>query len=85
MNEIEGALAVVSLKKAILEGFKDGLERSTSAQEIEARRAAEKKEAMAYLTGEKEKALKVRKGTNTAGKTRAESSALEMAKGTLKQ
>jgi len=40
---------------------------------------------MAYLTGEKEKALKVRKGTATAGKTRAESSALEMAKGTLKQ
>ena len=85
MNEIEGALAVMSLKREILEGFKDGLERNMSAQEIEARRAAEKKEAMAYLTGEKEKALKVRKGTTTAGKTRAESSALEMAKGTLKQ
>ena len=85
MYEIEGALAVMSLKREILEGFKDGLERSMSAQEIEVRRAAEKKEAMAYLTGEKEKALRVRKETTTAGKARAESSALEMAKGTFKQ
>jgi hypothetical protein len=49
------------------------------------RMAAERKEAGEYLTGEKEKALNVRKGTTTTGKARAESSALEMAKGTLKQ
>lgn len=48
------------------------------------RMAAEKKEAREYLNGEKEKALNVRKGTTAAGKARAESSALEMAKGTLK-
>lgn len=85
MTAIEGALAVVSLKKEILQGLKDGMERNMSAQQKGARAAAEKKEAMAYLTGEKEKALRVRKETTTAGKARAESSALEMAKGTFKQ
>jgi hypothetical protein len=85
LNAIEGALAVVDLQKEILEGIKDGLVRNMSAQQMAARVAAEKKEAREYLIGEKENALKVRKGTTTAGKARAESSALEMAKGTLKQ
>ncbi|GAB7326784.1 hypothetical protein MBLNU13_g10726t2 [Cladosporium sp. NU13] len=85
MTAVEGALAVVNLKKEILEGLKDGMERNMSAQQKGARTAAEKKEAMAFLTGEKEKALRVHKGTHTAGMVRAESSALEMAKGTFKQ
>lgn len=59
--------------------------RKMSAHQMALRMAAEKKEAREYLNGEKEKALNVRKGTTTAGKARAESSALEMAKGTLKQ
>jgi hypothetical protein len=85
MTAVEGALAVVNLNKELLEGIKDGLERNMSAQQRILRAAAEKKEAMDYLTSEKEKALNVRKSTTTAGKTRAESSALEMAKGTFKQ
>lgn len=75
----------MDLQKEILEGIKDGLVRNMSAQQMAARVAAEKKEAREYLIGEKENALKVRKGTTTAGKARAESSALEMAKGTFKQ
>lgn len=78
-------MAVTDLRKALLEGYKDGLVRNMSAHQMALRTAAEKKEAKEYLTGEKEKALKVHKGTTTAGKGRAESSALEMAKGTLKQ
>ena len=84
MSAVEGALAVVNLKKEILEGLKDGMERNMSAQQKGARAATERKEAMSYLSGEKEKALKVHKGTTTAGMARAESSALEMAKGTFK-
>jgi hypothetical protein len=78
-------MAVMDLKKEILKGYKDGLVRNMSAHQMTLRMAAERKEAGEYLTGEKEKALNVRKGTTTTGKARAESSALEMAKGTLKQ
>jgi hypothetical protein len=85
MTAIEGALAVVNLQRELLKGAKGGLERSMSAQQMGSRIAAENREAKEYLTGEKIKALKVRKGTTTAGKARAESSALEMAKGTFKQ
>jgi hypothetical protein len=74
----------MDLKKEILKGYKDGLVRNMSAHQMALRMAAEKKEAREYLNGEKEKALNVRKGTTAAGKARAESSALEMAKGTLK-
>jgi hypothetical protein len=81
MTAIEGALAVVNLQRELLKGAKGGLERSMSAQQMGSRIAAENREAKEYLTGEKTKALKVRKGTTTAGK----SSALEMAKGTFKQ
>jgi hypothetical protein len=85
LNAVERALAVTDLRKALLEGYKDGLVRNMSAHQMVLRMAAEKKEVREYLTGEKEKALNVRKGTTAAGKARAESSALEMAKGTFKR
>lgn len=85
MTAVEGALAVMDLNREILKGVMDGLERNMSPQQKAARAAAEKKEAMDYLTGEKEKALNVRKRTTTMGKARAESSALEMVKGTFQQ
>jgi len=83
MTSVDGALAVVSLQKEILEGVKGGLERSMSAQQMGARIAAEKKVAKDVLTGDKQNALKVRGGSTTMGKQRAESAAMEMAKGTF--
>jgi hypothetical protein len=83
MTSVDGALAVVSLQKEILEGVRDGLERSMSAQQMGARVAAEKKVAKDVLTGNKQNALKVRGSSTTTGKQRAESAALEMAKGTF--
>jgi len=83
MTAVDAALAVVDLQKVILEGVKGNLERSMAAQQTGSRITAEKKVAKDYLTGEREKALKVRGDSTTAAKKRAESSALEMAKGTF--
>lgn len=85
MTAVEGAMAAIDLNKEILKGVMDNLERNMPPQQKVARAAAEKKVAMDYLTGEKVRALNVRKRTTTTGKARAESSALEMAKGTFKQ
>ena len=86
MTAVQGAMAAIDLNKEILKGVMDNLERNMSPEQKAARAAAEKKQAMDYLTGEKVKALNVRKRTTTTtGKARAESSALEMAKGTFKQ
>ena len=85
ISGVENALAEINLKKVILEGYKDGLERRLSAEQMGSRIAAEKEEAKEYLAAEKVKALKVRGGSSSVGKARAESSALEMAKGTFEK
>lgn len=85
MAAVDAALVVVNHQKEILAGVKGGLERSMSAQQMGSRIAAEKKVAKEYLAGDKQKALKVSGDTTTWGKARAESSALEMAKGTFTQ
>jgi hypothetical protein len=83
LTTVDGALAVVSLQKGILEGVKGGLERSMSAQQMGSRIAAEKKVAKDALAGDQQKALKVRGDSTIAGKKRAENAAMEMAKGTF--
>jgi hypothetical protein len=80
-NAINAALDVVNHQKEILEGAKSSLERSMSAGKISSRIAAEKEVAREALAGEKKKALTVSGDTTTWGQRRAESSALEMAKG----
>lgn len=81
MGAIDAALAVVNHQKDVLEGIKGGLGRTMSAQQMATRIAGERVLAKEYLSGEKEEALKVSGDTTTWGKRRAESSALEMAKG----
>ena len=81
MGAVDAALVVVNHQKDVLEGIKGGLGRTMSAQQMATRIAAEKVLAKDYLSGEKKEALKVSGDTTTWGKRRAESSALEMAKG----
>jgi hypothetical protein len=81
ISAVEAALDVVKHQKEILEGAKSSLERSMSAGKMGSQITAEKEVAREALAGEKKKALTVSGDTTTWGKRRAESSALEMAKG----
>jgi hypothetical protein len=78
-NAVNAALDVVNHQKEILDGAKSSLERSMSAGKMGSHIALEKEVAREALAGEKKKALTV--SGDTTGTHRAESSALEMAKG----
>jgi hypothetical protein len=81
----EEAIHAVDTALGVLEGIKADLQHSMAGQKTGSRLAAERRVAREALTGEKEKAAKVSGDTATMGKARAESSALEMAKGTFIQ
>lgn len=78
MHAVDTALGV-------LEGIKEDLRHSIVGQKTCSHIAAERRVAREALSCEKEKAAKASGDTTTVVKARAESSALEMAKGTFIQ
>lgn len=81
VKEIDDAIKTLQMYRALLEEAKDCLNSGMTAQEVGNKMAKEKEEAKVRLAGNKVDSLMLSGDVTTFGKRRAESAALEFAKG----
>lgn len=81
VKEVDDAIKTLQMYRGLMEEAKDCLKFGMTAQEVGLKMAKEKEEAKVRLEGNKSESLKLSGDVTTFGKRRAESAALEFAKG----